>query len=138
MDVDAMDVDAMDAGPDLDAAVHGALHQRHNVTTDDRGAVYCSGWHERSAGCDYRPTPRYSTEPVLAVGVVADELARRGWRLVLEDWRRGDIYPDGPDGWMAMFLGAGGHSTGQCVAPTPALAVARAALKAVAAGRGAT
>ena len=72
------------------------------------------------------PVPEYSTE-IAAAWEVAEKLAAKGHRLILEDHRDNPHSP----GWWARFDLANGHDTGDVVAATAPLAICRAALKAV-------
>lgn len=68
--------------------------------------------------------PRYS-EDGNAMLAVADALSKRGFGLILEDWR---YDPKAPAPWVALVTLSDGHDTGHACADTAPHAVARAAL----------
>lgn len=110
----------------LDAEVHRrvmGLECRHNG----------EDWTYTSPLMRYRdgspvvcPVPNYSADIGDAWQVV-EHLSQLGHRLILEDWR-GNVRAGG---WAALFDLADGHDTGQQTGETAALAICRAALKAV-------
>ena len=53
-----------------DAAVHKALCPKHNVTEGEE-PYYCDGEHDRSAGCEWIPVPRYTTDAAAALSILA-------------------------------------------------------------------
>lgn len=74
------------------------------------------------------PVPRYTTDPV-ARKVLVEEMSRRGFKLVVADWRHND-FPLLRQ-WAAVYTWPFGYGTGEVLAELEETAVALAALKAV-------
>jgi len=116
------EVMAMMPGPELDREVYRVVLGSPSlaVPTDINGHPFFPD--------DYL-IPHYSAD-IAAAWLVAEEMAARGLRVVVEDWRDDTKNP----GWAVYFFRQSGGSSKQIVAETLPLAVCRAALLAVVEG----